>query len=68
MAVYRELKWRDLPRILLETANQTAQVMFIVATAGLFGWFLIYMRVPDALIRRSPRCRRQVARCSRSST
>ena len=50
MAVYRELKWRDLPRILLETANQTAQVMFIVATAGLFGWFLIYMRVPDALI------------------
>jgi tripartite ATP-independent transporter DctM subunit len=50
MAVYRELKWRDLPRILLETARQTAQVMFIVATAGLFGWFLIYMRVPDALI------------------
>jgi C4-dicarboxylate transporter, DctM subunit len=50
MAVYRELKWRDLPRILLETANQTAQVMFIVATAGLFGWFLIYMRVPDTLI------------------
>ena len=50
MAVYRELKWRDLPRILLDTANQTAQVMFIVATAGLFGWFLIYMRVPDALI------------------
>ena len=50
MAVYRELKWRDLPRILFETANQTAQVMFIVATAGLFGWFLIYMRVPDTLI------------------
>ena len=26
------------------------QVMFIVATAGLFGWVLIYLRVPDALI------------------
>lgn len=50
MGVYRELKWRHLPAILLETANQTAQVMFIVAAAGLFGWFLIYMRVPDALI------------------
>ena len=50
MVVYRELKWRHLPAILLDTANQTAQVMFIVAAAGLFGWFLIYMRVPDALI------------------
>lgn len=50
MAVYRELKWSDLPAILLDTANQTAQVMFIVAAAGLFGWFLIFMRVPDALI------------------
>jgi tripartite ATP-independent transporter DctM subunit len=50
MAVYRELKWHHLPQILLDTANQTAQVMFIVATAGLFGWVLIYLRVPDALI------------------
>jgi C4-dicarboxylate transporter DctM subunit len=50
MAVYRELKFSDLPRILLETANQTAQVMFIVAAAGLFGWVLTYLRVPDALI------------------
>ena len=50
MVIYRELKWSDLPQILLDTANQTGQVMFIVATAGLFGWFLIYMRVPDALI------------------
>jgi C4-dicarboxylate transporter, DctM subunit len=50
MAVYRELKLSDLPRILLETANQTAQVMFIVAAAGLFGWVLTYLRVPDALI------------------
>ena len=50
MVFYRELKWHHLPQILLDTANQTAQVMFIVATAGLFGWVLIYLRVPDALI------------------
>jgi tripartite ATP-independent transporter DctM subunit len=50
MAVYGELKPADLPRILLDTANQTAQVMFIVAAAGLFGWVLTYLRVPDALI------------------
>ncbi|MBI3149280.1 MAG: TRAP transporter large permease [Betaproteobacteria bacterium] len=49
-AVYRELQWSDLPKILLDTANQTAQVMWIVAAAGLFGWLLIFLRVPDALI------------------
>jgi tripartite ATP-independent transporter DctM subunit len=50
MAVYRELDWADLPEILWDTVRQTAQVMFIVAAAGLFGWLLIYLRVPDALI------------------
>lgn len=50
LVVYRELRWSDLPAILWETVTQTAQVMFIVAAAGLFGWLLIYLRVPDALI------------------
>ena len=50
MGIYRELKWRDLPKILLDTANQTAQVMWIVAAAGLFGWLLIFLRIPDQLI------------------
>ncbi len=48
--VYRELAWTDLPRVILETVLQTAQVMFIVAAAGLFGWVLIYLRAPDTLI------------------
>ena len=50
MFVYRELKFSDLPALLLDTARQTAQVMWIVGTAGLFGWVLIYLRVPDAII------------------
>jgi C4-dicarboxylate transporter, DctM subunit len=50
MVVYREIAWADLPRILWDTVHQTAQVMFIVAAAGLFGWVLIFLRVPDDLI------------------
>jgi tripartite ATP-independent transporter DctM subunit len=50
MAVYREIKWSDLQHILWDSALQTIQVMFIVAMAGLFGWVLIYLRVPDTLI------------------
>ena len=50
MAIYREIKWSDLQHILWDSALQTIQVMFIVAMAGLFGWVLIYLRVPDAMI------------------
>jgi tripartite ATP-independent transporter DctM subunit len=50
MAVYREIEWHDLQHILWDSALQTIQVMFIVAMAGLFGWVLIYLRVPDTLI------------------
>jgi C4-dicarboxylate transporter, DctM subunit len=50
MVVYREIAWADLPKILWDTVHQTAQVMFIVAAAGLFGWVLIFLRVPDDLI------------------
>jgi C4-dicarboxylate transporter, DctM subunit len=48
--VYGELRLAHLPVILLETARQTAQVMWIVGAAALFGWVLIFLRVPDALI------------------
>jgi tripartite ATP-independent transporter DctM subunit len=48
--VYRELQLKHLPALLLDTARQTAQVMWIVGAAALFGWVLIYLRVPDALI------------------
>jgi C4-dicarboxylate transporter, DctM subunit len=48
--VYGELKFSNLPALLLDTARQTAQVMWIVGTAALFGWVLIYLRVPDAII------------------
>jgi C4-dicarboxylate transporter DctM subunit len=48
--IYRELGWADLPKIALDTVWQTAQVMFIVAAAGLFGWVLIFLRTPEALI------------------
>ncbi len=48
--VYGELKLANLPALLLDTARQTAQVMWIVGAAALFGWVLIYLRVPDAII------------------
>lgn len=50
LVVYRELKIKDLPRIFWDTLLHTIRVMFIIAVAGFFGWFIIHQRVPEELI------------------
>ena len=48
--VYRDLDWRQVPGVFLESAKQTAQVFFIIATAGAFGWVLVQQQIPNAII------------------
>jgi len=50
MLVYGEIKPADLPRILWETLQNTIQVMFIIAAAGIFGFLLIRQQVPMTLV------------------
>jgi tripartite ATP-independent transporter DctM subunit len=50
MLVYGEIKLADLPRILWETIQNTIQVMFIIAAAGIFGFLLIRQQVPMTLV------------------
>jgi len=47
--VYRQIKVRDVPRLLRETMLSTAQVTFTVAAAGLFGWILTRYNFPTAV-------------------
>ena len=44
--IYKELRIRDLPRILLEAMHTTAKILFIVGGAAVFGWVLTYFNVP----------------------
>ena len=46
---YKELKLAQMPKVLLRTALNTSIVVFIVATANLFGWIIIYEQVPQNL-------------------
>ncbi len=48
--VYRELTWTEFKAMLWDTIDQTARVMFVIAAAGLFGWLLIYLRAPAAIV------------------
>ena len=41
--VYRSVTWRDLPRILLNSAVTTTTVLAIIAVAGALGWLLTYL-------------------------
>jgi tripartite ATP-independent transporter DctM subunit len=47
--VYREVGVRDLPRILLKSAETTAIVMFLIATSTALSWILSYENVPRDL-------------------
>ena len=50
LAVYRSIRIRDLPAIFWDTLVHTVRIMFIIATAGFFGWLLILHRIPVQVI------------------
>lgn len=47
--VYKDLKLRDLPQLLMNSAKSTAMVMIIVGAASSFGWILTSARIPDLI-------------------
>jgi tripartite ATP-independent transporter DctM subunit len=47
--VYREISWRDLPKVFLHTVETNAVVLMLVMTASLFGWVLARAQVPQEL-------------------
>ena len=49
--VYREIAWRDLPGIVIQSCAVTGAVGLLLGTAGLISWFLTVQQVPDALVR-----------------
>jgi len=47
--VYKELKIKDLPSVILKAAVSTTVIMFIVGAANLFGWILTNAQVPHKI-------------------
>ncbi|WP_231571292.1 TRAP transporter large permease [Gordoniibacillus kamchatkensis] len=47
--VYRELKLRDVPGILLRTIITTSSVSFLLATTNIFGWVLHLEGIPHKI-------------------
>jgi tripartite ATP-independent transporter DctM subunit len=47
--VHRELDLRELPDILFQTAINSTIVLFLIATASVFGWVILFAEVPQRL-------------------
>lgn len=47
--VYKELQWKDLPAIIMESLTSTAGVMFILATSKAFSLYLTWERLPHII-------------------
>jgi tripartite ATP-independent transporter DctM subunit len=48
--VYRELKWKEIPRIFKESIKNSSYVMIILAASGVFSWLIAYIRAGDILV------------------
>lgn len=48
--VYKELKYKDLWNIFLQTAKSTATIIFLIGNAALFIWVLSFNNVPNQLV------------------
>lgn len=45
--IYRDLKVKDLPKIILDSMIATASIMILVGFANLFGWILVSEQIPQ---------------------
>jgi tripartite ATP-independent transporter DctM subunit len=48
--IHRELGWRDFIQTIAHAARTTGMILFVIASAGCFGWLLAYLQVPSATV------------------
>ncbi|KIX15655.1 TRAP transporter large permease [Dethiosulfatarculus sandiegensis] len=47
--IYKELSFKDLPKIFAKAAVSTSTVMLLIGTASIFGWILTAEQVPQSV-------------------
>jgi tripartite ATP-independent transporter DctM subunit len=46
IAVYREMRVRDLWPVLIDTTKTTTSVLFLIGCASAFGWMMTFLQIP----------------------
>ena len=47
--VYKDLSLADVPRVLLQSANMSAMLLYIITNAVLFSFLMAHENIPQAL-------------------
>jgi tripartite ATP-independent transporter DctM subunit len=50
IAIYRMLDWTAFRKAVAHASRTTGVILFVIATAALFGWLLAYLQVPSAAV------------------
>lgn len=48
--LYRQLRWTQFRQAVVHAARTTGVILFVIATAAVFGWLLAYLEVPAAAV------------------
>ena len=49
MFIYKDLAWKDVPKVLLVSANMSAMILYIVTNAVLFSFLMTSEQIPQAM-------------------
>ena len=49
MFIYRDMKWKDVPKVLLVSASMSAMILYIVTNAVLFSFLMTSEQIPQAM-------------------
>lgn len=49
--IYKELKFRDIPRVIVESMRMTAAIMILVGFANVFAWIMASEQIPQLIAR-----------------
>ncbi len=47
--VYKELKWKHVPEIMVDAVRATSSVMLVMCSANIFSYYLSWERIPHAI-------------------
>jgi C4-dicarboxylate transporter DctM subunit len=47
--IYKEIKFKDLPEMIVKAAMISATVMLIISTASIFSWFIASQQIPQKI-------------------
>ncbi len=47
--IYREIRWKDIPKIFIDSVVTTSIIMLVIANSAILGWILANQKIPQVV-------------------